>query len=328
MKMLVSGGGQIKLTKDGKVLLDEMQIQHPTAAVIARTATAQDDITGDGTTANVLFTGELLKQAQRYLGEGVHPRPIVEGIEKAREKTMEFLKTYSKEVKDVDRTLMTQVARSSLRTKVPEELADHLTDIVVDAVSTIYLPDKISEGIDQALDLHMIEIMAMKHKTAMDTAFIKGIVLDHGARHPDMAKKSENCKIFICNISLEYEKTMVNSGFFYKTTDERSKFAQAERKVTDDRVNKIIQFKEKIFAGQKEKGGFVVINQKGIDPGSLDLFQKAGIIAIRRAKRRNMERLSRACGGYPVNSVDELREEIGRAVQQECRDRSRMPSSA
>jgi len=46
--MLVGGAGQIKLTKDGNVLLHEMQIQHPTAIMIARTATAQDDSTVRG----------------------------------------------------------------------------------------------------------------------------------------------------------------------------------------------------------------------------------------------------------------------------------------
>ena len=75
---MVGGAGQIKVTKDGKVLLDEMQIQHPTAAIIARTATAQEDMTGDGTTSNVLFTGELLSQAERYITEGLHPRVLVE----------------------------------------------------------------------------------------------------------------------------------------------------------------------------------------------------------------------------------------------------------
>lgn len=43
--------------------------------------------------------------------------------------------------------------------------------------------------------------------------------------------------------------------------------------------------------------GFVVINQKGIDPISLDFLAKEGILGLRRAKRRNMERLSLACGG-------------------------------
>ena len=79
LKMLVGGAGQIRVTKDGKVLLYEMQIQHPTAMLIARTATAQDDITGDGTTSAVIFCGELMKQAERYYMEGLHPRVISEG---------------------------------------------------------------------------------------------------------------------------------------------------------------------------------------------------------------------------------------------------------
>ena len=90
--MLVSGAGDIKLTKDGNVLLREMQIQNPTAVMIARAAVAQDDITGDGTTTTVLLIGELLKQAERYLGEGVHPRVISEGYEVAKKAALEFLR--------------------------------------------------------------------------------------------------------------------------------------------------------------------------------------------------------------------------------------------
>ena len=78
IKMLVDGAGQIKLTKDGNVLLREMQIQNPTAVMIARTAVAQDDTTGDGTTSTVLLIGELMKQAERYISEGTHPRVLVE----------------------------------------------------------------------------------------------------------------------------------------------------------------------------------------------------------------------------------------------------------
>ncbi|PNX96361.1 T-complex protein 1 subunit zeta-like protein [Trifolium pratense] len=72
IKMLVGGAGDIKLTKDGNTLLKEMQIQNPTAIMIARTAVAQDDISGDGTTSTVLFIGELMKQSERYIDEVVH----------------------------------------------------------------------------------------------------------------------------------------------------------------------------------------------------------------------------------------------------------------
>lgn len=303
LKMLVSGAGDVKLTKDGKVLLDEMQIQHPTAAIIARTATAQDDITGDGTTSNVLFTGELLHQAQRYFSEGLHPRVLVEGFEIAREETLKFLDTFKTEIKAKipDRELLTEVARTSLRTKLHEELADHLVPIVVNSILTIA-----RDG--EELDLHMIEIMHMRHQSALDTKFIDGLVLDHGARHPDMPKRNENAYILTLNVSLEYEKSEVSSGFYYKSADERTKLVAAERKYTDDKVHKIVAFKKQVCPEGSNKS-FIVINQKGIDPISLDILQKAGIVGIRRAKRRNMERLTRACGGFPINSVDDMKEE-------------------
>ena len=118
--MLVDGSGQVKLTKDGGVLLHEMQIQHPTAIMIARTATAQDDVTGDGTTSSVLFTGELLKYAERYITEGVHPRIIADGFELAKNFILPFLDNFkiTKPNSYKDRELLTSVARTSLRTKV------------------------------------------------------------------------------------------------------------------------------------------------------------------------------------------------------------------
>ncbi|KAG5279089.1 hypothetical protein AALO_G00105960 [Alosa alosa] len=296
MKMLVSGSGDIKLTKDGNVLLHEMQIQHPTASLIAKVATAQDDITGDGTTSNVLIIGELLKQADLYVSEGVHPRIIAEGFETAKDKALEVLDKL-KVTKEMDRETLINVARTSLRTKVHAELADLLTEAVVDAVLAIRKPN-------EPIDLYMVEIMEMKHKTESDTVLIRGLVLDHGARHPDMKKRVEDAYILTCNVSLEYEKTEVNSGFFYKSAEERDKLVKAERKFIEERVKKIIALKDKVCADASK--GFVVINQKGIDPYSLDALAKEGIVALRRAKRRNMERLTLACGGIAMNSVDDL----------------------
>ena len=88
LHILIFDALQIKLTKDGNVLLREMQIQNPTAVMIARAATAQDDICGDGTTSVVLLVGELLKQADRYISEGLHPRIITDGYEIAKTESL------------------------------------------------------------------------------------------------------------------------------------------------------------------------------------------------------------------------------------------------
>ncbi|VDM96980.1 unnamed protein product [Thelazia callipaeda] len=303
MKMLVSGSGEIKLTKDGNVLLHEMQIQHPTAAMIARATTAQDDVTGDGTTSTVLLIGELLKQADLFISEGVHPRLITEGFEHSSLKTLEFLEKF-KQTPELDRELLCEIARTSLRTKLNEKLADHITDCVVDAVLAIRI------GNASHPDLHMIEIQEMMHEDDMDTTLVRGLVLDHGARHPDMPKNVKNAYILTCNVSLEYEKTEVNSGFFYKTAAEREQLVASEREFIMRRVQKIIDLKKKVCDEAEsidgKKHGFVVINQKGIDPPSLDLLARNGILALRRAKRRNMERLQLAVGGEAVNCLDDL----------------------
>jgi T-complex protein 1 subunit zeta len=128
MKMLVSGSGDIKLTKDGNVLLNEMQIQHPTASLIARAATAQDDITGDGTTSNVLIIGELLKQADVYISEGLHPRLVTDGFDLAKTEALRVLDEL-RSTNEITRDVLVNVARTSLRTKVHQSLADHLTEV-------------------------------------------------------------------------------------------------------------------------------------------------------------------------------------------------------
>jgi T-complex protein 1 subunit zeta len=205
---------------------------------------------------------------------------------------LELYKIY----KEMDRETLVQVVKTCLRTKLRQELADHLTEAVVDAVLTIRREP-------EPIDLHMVEVMKIQHQSDMDSKLVKGLVLDHGARHPDMKKRVENVYILILNVSLEYEKTEVNSGFFYSTAEQHDKLVASERKFIDDRVQKIIEFKRRVCHDGK---GLVVINQKGIDPLSLDMLAKEDILALRRAKRRNMERLQLACGGTAMNSVEDL----------------------
>lgn len=301
LKMLVDGAGGIKLTKDGNVLLREMQIQNPTAVMIARAATAQDDITGDGTTSVVLLVGELLKQADRSIQEGLHPRVITDGYEIAKTEALNFLDQF-KLTRNADRELLLSVARTSLSTKLNGALAEKLTPDIVDAVLAIHrAPEK--------PDLHMVEIMTMQHRVSSDTQLIRGLALDHGARHPDMPKRVENAFILTLNVSLEYEKSEINSGFYYSNAEQRDKLVESERKFVDSKLQKIVELKKEV-CGNDPKKGFVVINQKGIDPLSLDVLVKNGIVALRRAKRRNMERLQLVCGGSAQNSVEDLTPDV------------------
>merc|ERR1712029_1218497 len=151
MKMLVSGSGDIKITKDGNVLLHEMQIQHPTTSLIARASTAQDDTTGDGTTSTVLLIGEFLKQADLYITEGLHPRIVTEGFEEAKKVALETLENMKITLTDAERKdILTKISSTSLLTKFHPTIAKNLTDICAEAVEAIKPEDGGKE-----IDLHM-----------------------------------------------------------------------------------------------------------------------------------------------------------------------------
>ncbi|KAL7721655.1 Chaperonin-containing TCP-1 [Entamoeba marina] len=289
LKMLVSGSGGIKLTKDGRVLLNEMHIQHPTANLIARAATSQDDSVGDGTTSTVLLCGEIMKLSERYLNEGIHPRLLVEGIELARTHLFNILPTLTKPITSTSDELV-NVVNSVLQTKLARELVEIVSPMIVDAVQTVQTPS----GIDLL---------------CTNTELIKGIVLDHGARHPLMPKDVRNCYILTCNVSMEYEKSEVNSSVFYSDAEQRTALVKSERAYADAQVAKIVALAKTL------DGPLVVINQKGIDQRSLDGLAAAGVMALRRAKRRNMERITKVCGGVALNSFEDSidKKNLGRA---------------
>jgi T-complex protein 1 subunit zeta len=212
--------------------------------------------------------------------------------------TLEFLEAFKVPQPNIynDRELLTGVCRASLRTKLALEVADKMSDNIVEAMMAITEEDR-------PIDLHMVEIMHMQHQSGADSQFVNGIVLDHGSRHPGMPTSLKNVHVLTCNVSLEYEKTEMNAGFYFSNAEDRERLVESERKFTDDKTRQLIAFKRSVC---KEGETFCVINQKGIDPLALDMLAKEGIMALRRAKRRNMERLTLACGGEPVNSFDDL----------------------
>ena len=197
---------------------------------------------------------------------------------------MEFLDAFRVPQPNIfnDRETLVNVVRTALRTKLAKEMADTMSENIASSVKAVAEPDI-------PIDLHMVEIMTIQNRMASDSRFVNGLVLDHGSRHPDMPNYIENVHVLTCNVSFEYESTEITAGFYYSSAEERERLVESERKFTDDKVRQVIEFKRRVC---KEGESFCIINQKGIDPMSLDMFAKEGIVALRRAKRRNMERLT------------------------------------
>lgn len=165
--------------------------------MIARSAMAQDDVTGDGTISNVLIICEILKIAERHIADGIHPWQLISGLEKAKSLALEVLEEMKIPVSESDSEIFLNTIKCAISTKIDKSKIDELSDIVYHALRIIK---------NDTIDLHMIEIMKMSSEFVNTTKLVRGLILDHGARHTDMPKELKNCFILNLNVSLEYEK--------------------------------------------------------------------------------------------------------------------------
>jgi thermosome len=290
-KMLIDSLGDITITTHGAAILDEIDVEHPTAKMMVEVAKTQDDMVGDGTTTAVILAGELLRQAEELLGQGIHPTVIVSGYRKALEKAKETLRNIGIDVNLEDRETLKRVALTSMGSKAVRVAKDHLSEIAIDAVKQI--TEK--RGERNVADIDNIQIIKKEGKSLFDTELVNGIIVDKEVVHTAMPKRVENAKIALVNTALEVEKTEFDAEIRIQKPNQIKAFLDQETRMLKDMVEKI-----------KKAGANVLICQKGMDDLAQHFMAKKGILAIRRAKKSDMEKLAKATGGRIVNNLADL----------------------
>ncbi|MGC8648905.1 MAG: thermosome subunit beta [Candidatus Micrarchaeia archaeon] len=295
-KMLVSDLGDITITNDGATILSEMNVEHPVAKIMVDVAKTQDKEVGDGTTSVVILAGELLKKAQTLIDQGIHPTTIIKGYKIAAEKAGEILKERAQKIDINDDSVLQKIAMVSMGSKNvgDDDTKAHLCKIVIKAVKQVM--DKDASG-KFVIDHDFIKVEKKAGKGVADTELINGVLIDKEIAHPGMPKSCADARIALLDIALEIEKTEVDAKIEITSPDQMQSFLQQEEKMLKDMVEKI-----------KAAKANVVVTQKGIDDVALHYLAKAGIIAVRRVKKSDMEKLARATSGKIVTSLDDMNE--------------------
>jgi len=298
-KMLVSGIGDITITNDGAAILNEIDVQHPAAKMMVEVAKTQDDMVGDGTTTAVVLSGALLKKGEDLLEQNIHPTVIVSGYRKAAQKALKVLDKISKTVDLDDKTSLKKVAITSMGSKAVGPAREHFAEIVIEAVKQIAE----RRGDRWTADIDNIQIIKKEGKSLGDTELVKGIILDKEVVNAGMPKQVKNAKIALVDAALEVKKTEFDATIRIQDPSKMQAFLDQETNMLREMVDKIAK-----------KGANVVICQKGIDDMAQHFLAKKRILAIRRAKQSDMEKLSRASGGRVMTNIDDLnREDLGHA---------------
>ena len=292
-KMLVDSFGDVTITSDGRTILDEMDVQHPAAKMMVEVAKTQDNEVGDGTTTVVVLSGELLGKAEELIGKNVHPTVIIDGYKKAAEKALEALDQIAVKVDPTDKEFLTKVAMTSMASKLVAENREYLAKLAVEAI--LQVAEKTEEG--YRVDVDDIKVEKKPGESLTDTKLIRGIVIDKEVVHPGMPKRVENAKIALLNCPLEIEKTEFDAKINIESPEQMEAFLKEEERMLEEMVNKIA-----------DVGANVVICQKGIDDAAQHFLARKKILALRRVKKSDMEKLSKATGGKIITSLDDMTE--------------------
>ena len=301
-KMLVDSFGDITVSNDGATILKEMDVAHPAAKMVIEVSKTVDQEVGDGTTTAAVFTGELLKKAEVLLDQKIHPTTIISGYRKAAKMAYDVIEEESEIVdpsSSTYRKILIDAAKVAMSSKFVATSSEQLAKVVVDAILIL------SKGLAEGEDVDMDDLPRQKqHGMPVDeTELVKGLVLDKEIVHPGMPKKIELAKIALIESALEVTKTEFDAKIQITDPTAMQNFLDEEERMLRSMVDKIV-----------ESGANVVIAQKGIDDVAQHYLAKNGILAVRRIKKSDVERIHKTTGAVIVSKIQNLtKADLGKA---------------
>jgi thermosome len=299
-KMLVDSLGDVTITNDGVTILEEMDIDNPTAEMIVEVAETQEDEAGDGTTTAVAVAGELLKRAEDLLEQDIHPTAIIKGFHLASEQAREEIDDASTSVDPEDEDLLQKVAETSMTGKGADFNKEHLGQLIVEAVRRVTVQSEVDDSYQ--VDLEFINVETQTGRASGESDILSGAVIDKDPVHDGMPKNVDDADILLLDTPIEVEETEVDTQVSIDDPDQLQQFLDQEEEQLRQKVDRIV-----------ETGADVVFCQKGIDDLAQHYLAKEGILAVRRVKKSDIEFLTEALSTRVVSDIDSVTaQDLGR----------------
>ena len=292
-KMIVDELGDVTISNDGATILKEMAIDHPVGKMLVNLAKNQDSEVGDGTTTAVVIVGSLLEEAEILLDNGIHPSNIINGYRLAGEKAKDIYESISSKINSDKREDLHNIALTALTGKAAE-YCEKLADLSVNAILSVTEKNENGKTI---IDIDNIKIEKKEGQSLEDSELVKGIVLDKERVSTNMPTLINNAKVALLDVALEIKGPETDTKVQINSPDQLQAFIDQEETMIKEKVDII-----------KKSGANVVFCQKGIDDLAQHFLAKSNILACRRVKKSDLEKLAKATGAEIVSRLKDLKE--------------------
>jgi chaperonin GroEL (HSP60 family) len=287
-KIIVNPVGDIFITSDGKTILKEMDVLHPLVTSLKKLAESMDKACGDGTKTAVIFASNLIKNAVKLIRAGVHPTIVIEGYELAMKKAYEMLQYSIKEASEEE--VRTTIMCSATGKGIERHQAEAVTDIVQKVIDH---PNEKQAG---RLDLNR-NIKVLKKRGGPEIIAIEGLIMDENPARFDMPDEFENPAVLITNYDLKIKSGYLNPQHNLKMDSVQTAllFEERKKKMCGEIARKI-----------SDSGANVLFSEGDIDPYIETMLRDSNILAFKKLKMKDLEKLAEATGTTLMAMQDDI----------------------
>ncbi|WP_292485627.1 TCP-1/cpn60 chaperonin family protein [Methanohalobium sp.] len=296
-KIILNPVNDMYLTSDGKTILEETDILHPVVTSLKDLAGSMDKTCGDGTKTAVLLSATLVNRAIPLINRGIHPTIIIDGYQKALNKSYEILQFESKSVKSQKDTYSAVFAAASSK-GIETHQAERLAKIMIDSIKRL---NAMSENTD--LDLND-NVRIIKKTGASGIVSLNGVILDEKPARFEMPDYIESPNVLILNHDLKVDSEYLNPqhNINIDSFGTAYQFEECRKNILKNYADKIL-----------ETGADLVFCEGEVDPYIDFLLAKNNILMFKKMKMKDIEKLSRATEAGISSIKDDLTKSIGYA---------------
>ncbi|KAI9091444.1 chaperonin Cpn60/TCP-1 family [Phlyctochytrium arcticum] len=294
LKMLLDPMGGIVMTNDGNAILREVEVAHPAAKSMIELARTQDEEVGDGTTSVIILAGEVLAAALPYIERNIHPITIIAGYKRALEDALNIMKDISKQVDIENKEEMLRIIKSTIGTKFVSRWSEMMCSLAYDAVKCV---DRLRDGKHEIDIKRYARVEKVPGGEIEESRVLDGVMVNKDVTHPKMRRRIENPRIILLDCPLEYKKGESQTNV--EVTDEAhwARLLEIEEEQIKEMCDHILRLKPDL-----------IFTEKGVSDLAQHFLMKQNVTSIRRVRKTDNHRISRATGATIVNRVEDLKD--------------------
>lgn len=296
-KVLLEDGGDFKITRDGEKVSKEVAVVHPVGRILMEAGLTTRAETGDGFISTVVLAGLLVEKGWNLAIEGVHPSVIATGYQLALNEALRLIERESRKVAGDDYSILVEIARTHLSTKMPISWAEHLAPLVVKAfLGTVSLIDGKMKA-----NKELVKVECRRGASVEESQLIDGIVLHKKGVDRLMPKRISNAKIALVQEMMGIERPDMFTKIIISSSFQVQDFYRERWSILRGFIDPLLGV-----------GANVVLCGGDIAEELRKSLANNGVLAVRNVAIQDMKLLKEATGGELVLRASELqRDSLG-----------------